>query len=194
MTEVIRQCVVSRDRLDKRRLLRLVQAPDGRPAFDPRAKAPGRGLYVRPDALASLLTSKTLSRRWPKPMAPLSETESRTFIDGVRLDLERRILEVLGLSRRSGELVVGTDQVVAALGTGGVGLVLLATDLADRTRAAVLQVVPEGVTVQTVFQKRQIGAALGRDEIGVAAVRQGVFSKGLLLDLERHGELRTDGV
>ena len=59
-----RQCMGCRERKEKRELIRVVRAPDGRVSLDFRGKAPGRGAYICPDmaCLKKALRSKALDR------------------------------------------------------------------------------------------------------------------------------------
>ena len=59
-----RTCVACRKVRPKRDLVRIVRAPDGTIAVDPRGKAPGRGAYIGPsrECLKLALERKALER------------------------------------------------------------------------------------------------------------------------------------
>lgn len=80
-TEPQRTCVVCRVPAAKRRLHRIVRAPDGRVEYDPTGRAPGRGAYLcgRPGCLE-------LARRRPAVQRALkvAEPDARAAIEALR--------------------------------------------------------------------------------------------------------------
>ena len=61
----MRMCVGCREMMPKKTLLRVVRSPEGRVAFDPVGKAPGRGAYVcdNPDCLKKAVKTRALERQ-----------------------------------------------------------------------------------------------------------------------------------
>lgn len=47
----MRTCVITKEKLEKRDLLRIVRTPDGEVVVDPTGKANGRGAYLKKDGL-----------------------------------------------------------------------------------------------------------------------------------------------
>ena len=60
----MRTCVVTREKLPKQELIRVVRTPDGTVIIDSSGKANGRGAYVKKDinAIAKARKSKILER------------------------------------------------------------------------------------------------------------------------------------
>lgn len=47
----MRTCIITREKLPKRELVRIVRTPDGQVIIDPTGKANGRGAYIKLDTL-----------------------------------------------------------------------------------------------------------------------------------------------
>ena len=98
---------------DKDSLIRIVRSPEGKPVIDIMKKLPGRGAYICPDSdcidrarksgsLAHAIGAVTDDSFWPE-----LEEHAKTF--GVNPGLKAR--SVLGLARKSGTLIIGTDNI-----------------------------------------------------------------------------------
>ena len=108
-----RSCAVCRAKSDKSGLIRIVRSPEGRAVVDAMKKLPGRGAYICPDrdcierakksgALAHALGTVIDADFWPE-----LEECAETFGENPAL----KIRSVLGLSRKSGALIIGTDNI-----------------------------------------------------------------------------------
>ena len=108
-----RSCTVCRAKADKADLIRVVRSPEGRAVVDVMKKLPGRGAYICPDtecierakksgSLAHALGIVINPDFWP-------ELEEAAKTSGVNPALKVR--SVLGLSRKSGALIIGTDNI-----------------------------------------------------------------------------------
>ena len=92
-----------------------------------------------------------------------------------------RLASMIGLCRRAGRLGCGTDKVVSALKTGGVYLVLLATDPSARTEKEVrdkcafrqIPLLPVPLT------RDELGKAAGKPPLSAVAVTDGNFAKAI---------------
>ena len=108
-----RSCAICRAKAEKSDLIRIVKSPDGRPVVDVMKKLPGHGVYICPDidciekakksgSLAHSLGVNIGDDFWNE-----LEESAKTF--GVNPAL--KIRSVLGLSRKSGNLIIGTDNI-----------------------------------------------------------------------------------
>jgi predicted RNA-binding protein YlxR (DUF448 family) len=168
-----RRCIVSGDVLPKEALLRFVIGPDGSVVPDLDAKLPGRGLWLRAerDIIRAACTKGAFSR------AARCEAHAPSDLAGdVERLLRRRSLELIGLARRSGALVVGFEAVRKFLVEEPAGALLAASDGADDGRNKVRALAPD-VPIVDVFDGQELGAAVGRDH-----VVHGVLAKGRLAE------------
>lgn len=108
-----RSCSACRVKSDKADLIRIVRSPSGKAVIDVMKKLPGRGAYICPDSdciekakksgcLAHALGAVPDSDFWP-------ELEKCAQNFGANESLKVR--SVLGLARKSGNLIIGTDNI-----------------------------------------------------------------------------------
>ncbi len=108
-----RSCTICRAKSDKADMIRVVKSPDGRAVVDVMKKLPGRGAYICPDSdciekakksgsLAHSLGAVTDENFW-------NDLQECAGTFGVNVSLKVR--SVLGLSRKSGNLIIGTDNI-----------------------------------------------------------------------------------
>ena len=129
-----RTCVGCREESPKRALIRIVRSPEGAVVVDERGKLPGRGAYLclRKECLEKARRSGALARalKTAIPESCYAELERRVA-EGVNLGgAEERLREfcaLLGLSRRGGMALIGSDSVQSQCGKGAL-LILTAED------------------------------------------------------------------
>lgn len=92
-----------------------------------------------------------------------------------------RRLSLLGLARRAGKLLLGSDAVREAARRGGCLLILLASDLSPRT-VRTIRAAAEGKNIKILLLRTtmdEIGCAIGK-RTGVLAINDIGFAKKLL--------------
>jgi len=172
-------------------MLRLALDPEGRPFVDILGRAPGRGVYVEPEALTEALGPKAMGRAFRGKAKTLTAEEIEAVIASTRTRLEARILELFGLCRRAGGVTVGMDAVLGDIERGKARVVVLAKDLSDRSRDRVIEGLAgtgaERRTVPRYFVATvaEIGHALGRDVVGIVAIGHPVFASRVVAEAER---------
>ena len=169
-----RSCVVCRASLPAPQLLRL-SCMEGVLLFARGGKARGRGAYVCPEASClRSLNSARLSRALRSGVS-LTETNEEA-LERLRALAKRRILETLGLARRSGMLEMGSDRVAENLKTcmdmGESGVALRASDLSDRTAHSLRRAWVLGTS-------EDLGRAIGVARAGALWVSASRFAVGL---------------
>jgi predicted RNA-binding protein YlxR (DUF448 family) len=99
-------------------MVRFVLDPEGRVTPDVAAKLPGRGVWVSSDAanLSHAMKRGGFSRGFERPVTPPSDLVRHT---GTLL--QARILGLIGLGRRAGDVVAGFDKVKEELKSLGPG-------------------------------------------------------------------------
>ena len=94
-------------------------------------------------------------------------------------------LGLLGLARRAGGLVLGSEAVRQSVRSGGVALVLLAEDAAPGQAAKVERLLAHGTVPWRRFGTRnELGAALGGPPYSAVGVTRGGFADRLLEELD----------
>lgn len=192
----VRQSIVSRERVEKGRLLRLALDPEGRPFVDVLGRAPGRGVYVEPEGLAEALGPKAMGKAFRGAARAMSAEDIEAVVETTRTRLEARLLELLGLARRAGGLTLGMDATLEAIRRGQAKVVVTARDLSERSRAKVSEAAGElpQVVVGTI---ETLGQSLGREAVGVVVIEHAVFARRAKIEAERREKLprgrSTDG-
>lgn len=84
----------------------------------------------------------------------------------------KRVLSLLGLALRGGNLAVGEEPAEAAARAKDARILLLAADAADNTRrrAEHFALAGQCLWLRTPFTKEELGRALGRTSVALAAV------------------------
>ena len=109
-----RSCAVCRVKSGKENLIRLVKSPDGKVFIDTEKKLPGRGVYICPDL-------ECLERA--KKSGIIAHSLKTEINNGFWLELEEyikksggrninlKIKSVLGLARKAGALLIGSERI-----------------------------------------------------------------------------------
>jgi predicted RNA-binding protein YlxR (DUF448 family) len=198
----LRRCVASGRVGDKAGMVRFVVSPDGVLVPDVDETLPGRGLWLTADArLVEKALTKGLfakaARRAVKPVPDLPALLCRL--------VRRRALGLVGLARKGGGAIAGFEKVQAALRSGfigrsggagqkSVGLWLEACDGSDDGRTK-LYALAQALRVPLVdmFDRSELGAALGRDEAVHVVLAAGPLAGQIRREVERLSALGGAG-
>ncbi len=175
-----RTCAGCRKQATPAALLRVVRAPDGGLVPDLGQTAFGRGAWVHPDP-------RCISRAAPRGLsasfrAPV-RTSAHELVALLRAAADQRIKSLIGLARRAGKLALGTSAVEQALKREAAELVLVATDARVATQSAWLEPAVRRGRAAAYGTKAELGAALGREEVGAVAVLDSGLARSLSVAL-----------
>jgi len=196
-----RRCIVSADTLPRELLIRFAVGPDDIVVPDLSERLPGRGLWVtgHHEMVAQAASSGAFRRAARRAVTPLMGPNGEDLATLVDEQMAQRCLDALGLARRSGRLVVGFDQVRAALkamataaDSGRNSAILLtaqdaAADGRGKLRALADRVSESGValTQLALFDAKTMGGAVGREQFVHALVQTDATGKQLYDVLHR---------
>ncbi|MGK6323295.1 DUF448 domain-containing protein [Sphingomonas sp. DT-51] len=133
MSDPVRSCILTRERADPARLIRLALAPDGRVLPDVRAKAPGRGAWIgvaRPELEQAIAKGKlrgALARAFKSGDLTIPDD----LPDLIATALERNALDRLGLEARAGTIATGAERIETAARAGKLHALYHAADARD---------------------------------------------------------------
>jgi predicted RNA-binding protein YlxR (DUF448 family) len=181
-----RRCIATRREGRPEDMLRFVVAADGTVVPDLARKLPGRGIWVAADsdALRTACEKNLFARAARRQTSVPADLVARTH-DLVR----RRCLDLLGLARRAGQCVAGAEKVREALAKGQVGVLIVASDAAERG-ADKMQSAAGGVATIDRFSGDELGQVFGRDRTVHVAVSRGRLAEQLLTEARRLAGLR----
>lgn len=177
-----RTCIVTRQILDKGRMIRFVTAPEGQIIPDLRGDLPGRGFWVT--AERKVLEEAVKKHAFSKVTKGKAKADT-DLPDRVAGLLERQLLDQLGLAKKSGHLVAGFDKVEAALRAGQVKFLLEASDAAADGRGKLARLAGPGVEIWAPLPSLALAPALGRQHAIHVAVKFGGMAERLSVTLRR---------
>jgi predicted RNA-binding protein YlxR (DUF448 family) len=175
-----RRCIVTRERHSPEMMIRFVVGPDRHLVPDLRANLPGRGMWLsaRRDVLETALARKAFARAARAEV--LIPVNLPAIIEAA---LTRRLIEVLGLTRRAGQAVSGFAKAREWLVADRAALIVQALDgsIEERTRLLSGRAVP----VIAPLPAQTLGRIFGRDHAVHVAVSAGRLATMLRTENER---------
>ena len=120
MPEPLRSCCVCRTKTQKSNLIHIVKSPNGFAAIDFNNKLTGRGTYICFDKTCVEIAKKSgsISKSLKNAQIPNDFWENLNNIlesKNINQDfIKSKIISLLGLSRRSNNLIIGTDNIKSA--------------------------------------------------------------------------------
>ncbi len=167
-----RRCVLTHQSAPTQGLVRLVLGPDETLVPDVAAKLPGRGVWISADGplVREEIKKGRLIRAASRSLKTALKKDAvpQDLVDKIVGLLAKRCLDRLGLEQRAGNLVTGFDKIKAALakkGTAEPALMVAATDGAADGRQKIRAAVGKHVPVVDLFDRDQLSAALGRENV-----------------------------
>ncbi len=188
-----RSCLGCRKVRDKKDLLRFVLAPDRTLMPDPQGKLPGRGAYTcwQLECLQTAVAKKQFARSF---RGEVRLETSDAMIAWVAQLLVERIGSYLALANKAGKVVSGSDMVMEAFKRRTPGVLFIAADIsADSRERFVFQAERAGTPLVELFNKERLGALLGKELRGVAAIEKGGFSTTIVAELEKYRNFAREG-
>ncbi len=185
-----RKCIVTGEVREKAELIRFVVGPDGTVVPDIDERLPGRGLWL--SAERDVVKTAIAKRNFAK--AARAKVEVANDLDErVEALLVRKGLEIIGLARRAGQLIVGFEKVRSWLkGNNEAGLLLAARDGAPDGRKKIRALAPE-VPIVDLFDAEELGPALGREQTVHGVIAQGKLADRLIAETQRLSGFRHGG-
>jgi hypothetical protein len=164
----LRRCIVTRESKPKEGMVRFVLDPEGRLVPDLEGRLPGRGMWLSADAdvLERAVKRGAFARAARRTVQVPLDLRAR-IEDG----LQRRLRDLVGLARRSGQAVCGREAALEWLRAGRAGLLVQAADgsTAERARLAGGREVP----AVSPLPAAALGAVFGRDHAVHVAIARG---------------------
>jgi hypothetical protein len=171
-------------------LVRYVLSPQGDVVVDYGRKLPGRGVYTCFDytCLEQAVKRKQLSRSLKGTGEASAEVLWQALCDQIR----GKILNLLGMSRKAGQAISGTRQVLSELQAGKqIGLLVRAADLSPPIAEKVDKIALRSkVPCAVLFTKDQLGQVLGKSERGVVALKNSSLTVAIEKEVERLDKFR----
>jgi len=181
----VRKCIVCGKSDDRERLVRFVAAPDGAAVADIAARLPGRGVWLHADRRTlALAIDKRLLQRHLGRRSPVAIHLADNLTGCIESQLRKSCLNILGLARRAGRLVLGFEAVRQSLESGSAAVLIAAAD-GEKTGRAKLAARAGMLPRVELFSNDELSLALGRENVVHAAVTAGREADKLLFEVFR---------
>jgi predicted RNA-binding protein YlxR (DUF448 family) len=187
-----RRCIVTGEVRDDAHLVRFAVSPDGQIVPDVAAKLPGRGIWVSADrAVLERAIAKNLFAKAAKANVKVSPALAGL----VEQQIVQRMLNDLGLAKRSGTLILGFDNVARALEANGPSPVLIEASDGSRDGKRKLYAVAHArgakPAVVDCLSSAEMSLALGRENVIHAALKAGALAERLIFEAGRLSGFRS---
>ena len=183
-----RKCAVTGESADRSDMLRFVLDPAGQVTFDMGKRLPGRGIWLIPkrDVLETAVKKNAFARS-----AKSEAGIPADLLERVETQIRQTMLDRLGLARRSGALVVGTEKTKDKLRHGKLRLLVLASDGSPNTLDPLIRIAEDTATAVLLSESAQtLAQALGRATAVCSGVTDSRLAKTIKAD---HALLRSMG-
>ena len=174
----LRLCIATGDTQPPDGMLRFVVGPEGLLCPDLGRELPGRGIWVgcRRNLVDRAVKKRLFARAAKGPVTVLDD-----MADQVESVMVRRCLDLLGLGKRAGQLILGSEKVRAILRKDFSAIVITAADGAENGRRKLLSGDPDRVNasgypdryVVDLFTVAELSLVLGRENVVHAVLRKG---------------------
>lgn len=171
-----RRCIVTGVSAPREGLVRFVVDPSGTLVPDLTEALPGRGIWVSASraALEKACAQGLFARAARRPIVVPSD-----LLDRIERQLTERLLNLLGLARRAGALVMGFEKVRSALAQGRVAVLVEASDGARHGRNRLAGLAAD-LPVVAQLDSAALSRSLGRDTVVHVALMPGRLADQVL--------------
>ncbi len=171
-------------------MLRLVFGPDGQVVADIYQKLPGRGVWVdaRRQSVEKAVKSGAIARAAKRKII-LSDD----FVDAIELGLAKRVLGMIGMAKRAGQLESGFENVRSCARSGKVGVRIEASDGKPDGRSKI-RVVVKAIAKELdmkmppivgCFTGSELGKTIGRDNLVHACIHKGKMANAIAREIDK---------
>ena len=182
-----RTCLGCRQVKAQHDLVRFVSSPEGEILVDYRHRLPGRGAYTcaARGCLEQALQRNQFNRAFRRECRP---TSAAGLIETISQEMLKRVENLLGMARKSGQSIAGSNAVLAAFDRPAPPVVVV---FAENTSAGVAEKVARKArhhSAECLFllDKVALGRLAGRSECSVFALTSGSLAENLLLEWKRY--------
>jgi len=187
-----RRCIVTGEVREEAQLIRFVVSPDGEVVPDVAAKLPGRGIWVSADRK---MLEQAIAKNHFSKAAKAHVKASASLPDLVEKQIVQRMLNDLGLAKRSAALILGFDNVARALEEKSPPSVLIeAADGSQDGRRKLYAVAhARGLkpAVVDALSNAELSLALGRENVIHAALKAGALAERVIFEAGRLSGFRS---
>lgn len=180
-----RTCVGCRLSRNRSGLLRFVLSPKQQLLVDYRQRLPGRGVYTcfDPTCVERAVERKQFQRALKLESLPLNKG---ILVAEIVDEILQKIENLLGMARKSAQVVSGGQLVLNGLKTDGAyALVVMSLDISEGVAEKILSAAQKhNVSIFQALSKDRMGKILGKGERSVAALMPGKLADAILDEIQ----------
>jgi predicted RNA-binding protein YlxR (DUF448 family) len=185
-----RTCLGCRQVRDQQDLLRYVLSPAGEMLVDYRGRLPGRGAYtcLNLECLRTAVQRRQFQRVFKSPNLAIEVDRLTRELLGA---IETKIVNLLGMAKKSGMTMSGGRLVLDALAVPGqLAVVMLADDVSagigDKLAGSAAA---RGIPCWRLLDKERLGRMLGKGERSVVALKSGALAESVKAEMLRYKQI-----
>lgn len=181
-----RQCIVTREAHPSESMIRFVASPDDCIVPDYNNKLPGRGVWITKDA--SILAQGLHAKRFQNALKQKTVTLDRAgVVSQLRHQISKQIEAHIGLLRRTGALISGFENCMAAIKSNKpIGAYLTTAEGETDSRKKIRAACPQGIAEHVLSDKTGVDRVMGAENTTHIIVKR----SDLCLKLLQHFENR----
>jgi len=188
-----RTCVGCRLSRNRSELLRFVLSPQQQLLVDYRQKLPGRGVYTcfDPDCVVKAVERKQFQRALKIENLAL---DKEALVTEIAAEILQKIENLLGMARKSAQVVSGGQMVLNGLKTGGAyALVVMSQDISEGVAEKILSAAQKNnVDIFRALSKDRMGKILGKGERSVAALVPGQLADAIRHEIQGYKRMSRE--
>lgn len=184
--KALRTCLGCRQSRAQDELVRYVTDPTGEVVLDYRKKLPGRGAYTCAErtCIEAAVKRNQFDRAFKGTAAKASAERLIGMLEEAVLT---KVKGLIGMARKSSQVVSGSNLVLSTLDTGGISFVLMALDISEGVGEKVAHKAKRASVACYRFEdKGTLGELIGRGERSVVALKAGLLADSIRAELLRY--------
>jgi predicted RNA-binding protein YlxR (DUF448 family) len=185
-----RTCIACRQSKSQDQLVRYVVAPDGTLLIDYRHRLPGRGAYtcIAAGCIKTAVDRNQFQRSF---RGKHRESDSGSLIAELIRSVEQKIINLLGMGRKSGQVISGSNAVMTNLRQGSeLSLVIMTADISTAIAEKITALSErQQIECSQLLSKDLLGQILGKGERSVVGIQTGTLADAILIELQRYKQL-----
>ena len=185
-----RTCLGCRQVKAQSELIRFVRSPEGELLVDLQGRLPGRGAYLcnSRECMATAVSRQQFNRAFRCECQPTNLSE---LTERVARELLRHLASLLGMARKSANLVSGSNAVLDALTRKkAMSTIILARDISPQIGDKIRQkAARQNILTTELFDKMELGRILGRAERSVVGLSEGKLAEAFMSDWHRYKDI-----
>lgn len=163
--------------------LRYVLGPDKDLVVDYRGRLPGRGAYTckTKACIDRAVQNNLFSRAFRKEVSGASSHE---ILGRIETAIKLRISGLIGVARKSGDIVSGTSQIQAAFSRKEIRYILVAADATEGAAEKMIRLANQHDVGWSIFSdQQQLGQLVGRENRNCIGITDQQFAEILALEI-----------